>query len=332
MNNIIPEKLKAGDEIRIISPSRSMSILSKETIKVAKERLEELGLKVTFGKNVMETNPLYNCATVEQRMEDLHEAFQDKNVKGILTVIGGYNCNQLLGDIDYELIRNNPKIFCGYSDITALANGIYAKTDMVTYSGVHFSSLGMKKGFEYSLDYFKKMFMQEEPFEIKDSNTWSDDPWYLDQENREFINNEGMICIHEGEAEGKSIGGNLCTFNLLQGTPYMPSLDNGILFVEDDDLVGEEFFVEFDRDLQSILHTGYSIKGVLIGRAQKKSKMTIQKWEMLINTKKELDGVPVIANCNFGHTTPILTFPIGGYVKMKASKEGNKIEIAERRF
>lgn len=327
---IVAQKLKAGDEIRVIAPSRSMDILSSETIQIAKERLESLGFKVTFGKNVMKSRPMYNCASIEDRIEDLHDAFKDKNVKGIFTAIGGYNCNQLLEYIDYDLIKQNPKIFCGFSDITALSNAIYAKTGLITYSGVHFSSFGMQKGFEYSMEYFKKMFMQDKSFKIESSKYWSNDSWYKDQGNREFIKNEGMICINKGEAIGRIAGGNLCTFNLLQGTPYMPNLDDCILFIEDDYLVGEELFVEIDRDLQSILHMGYNIKGILIGRAEKVCKMTNEKWELIIKTKKELKDIPVIANCNFGHTTPIFTFPIGGYAKILSSKDKIKVEIKER--
>ena len=106
----------------------------------------------------MEADPDYMCASRDARVEDLNEAFRDENVKAILTVIGGFNSNQLLDYIDYEAIKNNPKIFCGFSDITALSNAIYAKTGVVTYSGPHYSSFGMLKGFEYSLEYFKKMF------------------------------------------------------------------------------------------------------------------------------------------------------------------------------
>src|SRR5699024_2083738 len=155
----------------------------------------------------------------------------DKNVKAILTVIGGYNVNQILDYIDYDLIKENPKIICGFSDITALTNAIYAKAGMITYSGPHFSSFGMKKGFEYTEKYFKKMLMQSESIEIESSNEWSNDSWFKNQENRTFIKNVGMKIINEGEAEGKIIGGNLCTLNLLQGTEYMPDLEETILFI-----------------------------------------------------------------------------------------------------
>ena len=189
---LIPNKLKAGDEVRVIAPSRSMTILGEDCKKIATERLEALGLKVTFGKHVMEADPDYMCASRDARVEDLNEAFRDENVKAILTVIGGFNSNQLLDYIDYEAIKNNPKIFCGFSDITALSNAIYAKTGVVTYSGPHYSSFGMLKGFEYSLEYFKKMFFQDEEFEVVASKEWSDEPWFIDQENRHFEANEGI--------------------------------------------------------------------------------------------------------------------------------------------
>ena len=251
---MIPAKLKSGDEVRVIAPSRSMAILGEDCKSLATRRLEELGLKVTFGKHVMEADSDYLAASVEARVEDLNEAFKDKNVKAILTVIGGFNSNSILDYIDYEAIKENPKIFCGFSDITALSNAIHAKTGLVTYSGPHYSSFGMLKGFEYTLEYFKKMFFQEEEFEIKASENWSDDAWFIDQENRKFEKHEGMFIINEGEAEGNIVGGNLCTLNLLQATPYMPNIENKILFLEDDNLSGDVFLMEFDRNLQSLMH------------------------------------------------------------------------------
>lgn len=90
------------------------------------------------------------------RIKDLHEAFLDNNVKMILTAIGGYNSNQLLRYIDYDIIKNNPQIICGFSDITALLNAIYTKSGLVTYSGPHFSNFGMNKGLEYTIRYFNE--------------------------------------------------------------------------------------------------------------------------------------------------------------------------------
>ena len=325
---MIPNKLKAGDEVRIIAPSRSMTILGEDCKKIATERLEALGLKVTFGKHVMEADPDYMCASRDARVEDLNEAFRDENVKAILTVIGGFNSNQLLDYIDYEAIKNNPKIFCGFSDITALSNAIYAKTGVVTYSGPHYSSFGMLKGFEYSLEYFKKMFFQDEEFEVVASKEWSDEPWFIDQENRHFEANEGIYVINEGIAEGDIAGGNLCTLNLLQGTEYMPDINNKVLFIEDDEMAGPIFLMEFDRNLQSLMHMPEfkTVKAIVCGRAQKGSCMTKEKWFKIFD-KPELKNIPIIGGVDFGHTTPIITFPVGGHAKVEATKDGAKLFI-----
>lgn len=331
MDKIIADKLQLGDEIRIIAPSRSMSILNKNIVDAAKERLESMGFKVSFGKNVLNSiDDNYKCGSIEDRLEDLHEAFRDKNVKAVLTVIGGFNVNQLLDYIDYDLIKENPKIICGFSDITALTNAIYSKTGLVTYSGPHFSSFGMKKGFEYTQEYFEKMFMKNEKILIESSKEWSNDAWFKNQDERVFIKNEGMKVINKGEAEGTIIGGNLCTLNLLQGTEYMPNLDNTILFLEDDELANKYFCKEFDRNLQSLLHSskGQNIKAIIVGRAEKCCEMSDEIWKKLFKTKKELNNIPIVINADFGHTTPIFTFPIGGYAKIKIDEE-IMIEIKE---
>jgi len=166
------------------------------------------------------------------------------------------------------------------------------------------------------------MLTENNEIKIESSKEWSDDTWFINQEKREFIPNEGMFVINEGTAEGTAIGGNLCTFNLLQGTEYMPDLADKILFVEDDEMAGELFYTEFDRNLQSLIHQKDfdKVKGIVIGRAQKKCNMTREKWIKLIKSKHELDNIPVIAGADFGHTTPIFTFAIGGNAKITADK------------
>ena len=193
MNKIIPNKLKIGDEIRVIAPSSSMAIVSENVISLAKTRLENLGFKVSFGKNARKISDkgFYSIASIKDRIEDLHDAFKDKNVKAILTVLGGFNVNQILEYIDYDLIKSNPKIICGYSDITALLNAIYAKTGLVAYYGPHFSTFGMKYGNEYTEKYFKKMFIEDGVISLNASEKWSNDKWYKNQEERKFILNDG---------------------------------------------------------------------------------------------------------------------------------------------
>ncbi len=325
MQAIFPAKLKKGDEVRVIAPSRSLGLLSDETKQIANQRFFDLGLKLSFSKHVMEMDD-FRSSSVESRVEDLHQAFADKNVKAILTVIGGFNSNQLLRYLDWGLIKNNPKIFCGFSDITALNNAIFAKTGLVNYSGPHYSSFGQKLYFDYTLDYFKKCFFSEEPFEVLSSLKWSDDTWYLDQNKRALIDNEGFWLISQGQAEGTILGANLCTFNLLQGTEYFPILENSLLFLEDD---SESSPHAFDRDLQSLIHQpGFSgAKGLVIGRFQKASQIDKPKLVKIIKSKKELSGLPIIANVDFGHTDPKITFPIGGLVQIKALTNNLKLKI-----
>lgn len=327
MQKVYPDKLKAGDEVRVIAPSRSLAIVSPECQQIANQRLAGLGLKLSFGKNVSESDEFLS-SSIRSRVDDLHEAFADKNVKAILTVIGGFNCNQLFRYIDWDLIKQNPKIFCGFSDITALNNAILTKTGLVSYSGPHYSTLGQKLYFDYTLEYFKKCFFSNEPLVISASPKWSDDAWYKNQSDRNLIDNEGFWLINEGEAAGVILGGNLGTFNLLQGTEYFPNLENSILFLEDDD---ESLPHAFDRYLQSLIHQpGFEqVKGIVIGRFQKASQMTQEKLIKIIKTKAELGNMPIIANVDFGHTDPKITFPIGGVAALKAGSNKIFLEITK---
>ncbi len=329
MQIIYPEKLKKGDEIRVIAPSRSMGLISQEIRETANKRFSELGLELSFGKHIDEKDD-FNSTSIEARVQDIHDAFSDKNVKAIITVIGGFNSNQLLKYLDWKIVKDNPKIFCGYSDITILNNAILQKTGLVTYYGPHYSSFGQELHFDYTLDYFKKCLIQTDSFEIVPSDQWSDDEWYKDQQNRNLIKNNGWQVINEGKAKGVAIGGNLCTFNLLQGTEYFPEVENTILFIEDDELTGDFSAVEFDRELQSIIHQSQfkNVAGMVIGRFQKASKMTPAKIEQIIRSKKELEKIPVIAGVDFGHTDPKVTIPIGGEANLIVG-ESSRIEFAD---
>lgn len=326
-NTIKPKRIKKGDHIRVIAPVKSLKFMSDQSVKEAINQLEKFGFKLSFGKHVDEIDE-FNSSSIESRIDDLHTAFADKEVDAILTVIGGYNSNQLLRYIDYELIAQNPKIICGFSDVTALANAITTKTGMITYLGPHFSSWAMKHGFEYSLGNFVKCCMEETAFDLLSSKEWSDDLWYIDQEKREFITNDGYFILNSGHALGRVVGGNLCTFKLLCGTDFMPNMEDSILLLEDD---SESLPHHFDRELQSLIHRPdfIGVKGILIGRFQKEIKITKELLRKIISTKKELQNIPIIANINFGHTTPIATLPIGGSLEISATTNNAKIRIIE---
>lgn len=307
---IIPKKLKSGDVIRVIAPSSSLGIIAPDCRAIATKRLEDIGFKVTFGAHVEEMDEMRSSA-IASRVADLHDAFADPTVKAVFAVIGGFNVNQILRYVDWDIIRKNPKNFIGYSDTTALQNAILAKADLATYSGPAYSTFGQKLHFDYTLDYFKKCMISEDPYEIQPSPTWSNDKWYLDQDNQTLVPNEGWWPITEGEAQGKIVGANLCTLNLLQGTEYFPDLSGAVLFLEDDE---EGDYNHFDRDLESLLSvpSAKTIKGIVIGRFEKKSEMTRKKIERLFTIRPYLKDIPIVANADFGHTSPMITFPIGG--------------------
>lgn len=143
------KRLKIGDHIRVVSPSSSIERIGGfEANVAAKEKLEALGFRLSFSEHYFE-NDIFDSAPIASRVEDLEAAFADETVDAILTTIGGFNCNELLPYLDFDLIAQNPKIFCGYSDTTALLNAIYAETGMQTYMGPAYSSfkiLGNKTG------------------------------------------------------------------------------------------------------------------------------------------------------------------------------------------
>jgi muramoyltetrapeptide carboxypeptidase len=322
---MIPDKLKSGDNVRIVTPARSLSLpwISKELQDIATRRIKELGLEITFGKHVKEMNS-FQSSSIKSRVEDLHDAFEDTSVKMILTVIGGYNSIELLPYLDYKMIKKNPKILCGYSDITALQNGIFSKTCLATYSGPHYFNFGAIKGFDYSLDYFKKCLFESKPFRISSSDEWSNDRWGNCQNNRNFTKNGGMFVLNEGEAKGTIIGSNLVTFHALSGTPYMPSFKNTIMFLEDDE---EENVYSFNRTLNSLTQNPEfsGVKAIVFGRFQPESKIGKEELVSIIENNKMLREIPIIGGVDFGHTDPRITFPIGG--KSRLSVEGNEINL-----
>lgn len=325
MQKIVPEKLQKGDKIMVVAPSRGLKLIGADCRQIAEERFSAMDLELEFAPNTTDENwDMSGSTEPQKRADDIMYAFMDKSVKAIFTVIGGFNSNQIISLLDYEIIKQNPKIICGFSDVTALFNAIHAKTGMEVYYGPHYSSIGMKKGAEYTLDYLQKILFSDDEVAVKPSAEWSDDLWFLDQENRTFIKNEGWWNIHSGTSEGTIEGGNLGTFNLLLGTEFRPEFKpNTMLFIEADE--SADMFT-FDRNLQALCHQPdfKNVKALVIGRFQKKSEITREKLEFIINNKPELKNLPIIANVDFGHTTPILTIPLGGYAIL--SENGLKIK------
>ena len=298
---MIAQKLKQGDEIRVIAPSRSLAAVWVEKYEKALAYLESQGFKVSFSKHSREMDE-WNSSSIQSRVDDIHKAFLDDKVKAILTAIGGFNVNQILEHIDYDIIRQHPKILCGYSDITALLHAVYAKTGLVSYHGAHFSTFGFDLEAEYTQKAFFDCVMNNDNITIHPS-----------QAAKKYT------IIQQGTCEGTIIGGNLCTLNLLQGTQFMPQTDDVVLFLEDNNIMGDYFKYEFNRNFQSLLQAfgTEKIKGVVFGRFDDSCKMSADVIKSIIADKLPKD-IPVVYGADFGHVFPMITFPIGGKVRVEA--------------
>lgn len=181
---IFPPRLRSGSHLRVIAPARSRAlVLENDHSEIAERRLHELGFTVSYGAHVDERDR-YDSSPVESRLADFHDAFADPQVDGVLTVIGGFSSNELLPGLDFELIAANPKVLCGYSDITALQNAILTKSGLVTYSGPHWSSFGMRQLFDDTSRWFTAAVMDTEPIPLSPSSWFTDDLWFLDQHER----------------------------------------------------------------------------------------------------------------------------------------------------
>jgi muramoyltetrapeptide carboxypeptidase len=316
MPAVLPPRLRPGDLLRVVAPSQSLSIISPSNRATADRRLAELGLRVSFGAHVEESDP-FASSSVASRVADLRDAFADPEVAGVLTVIGGFNSGELLPRLDWELIGANPKVLCGYSDITALQCAALARANLVTYSGPHWSSFAMQRHFEPTLRWFRDCLFGGEPLDLEPSAWWSNDEWYLDQDDRHLLPNEGWWVLAEGRASGPIVGGNLSTVALLHGTPFMPPLEGAVLFLEDDH---ESRPWHVARNLTALLQQpgAEAVAGLVVGRFERATGMTRELLELLVRSQPALRGRPVIANADFGHTDPMLTFPIGGEVELEA--------------
>ena len=321
---MVPKRLKEGDHVRVIAPAESFSSkLTDEMKQRGVERLNRLGLRVSFSDHVDKKNSFLS-ADVKSRLKDLHEAFEDDDVQAILSANGGSSANQLLKHLDYDLIKRKPKIFCGLSDITELTSAIHAQTGVVTYYGPHFTMLAASKEADIMLENMKETFFSEKPLLLKSPQFYFNSEW-----EEEKILNEGFWTINEGEAEGCCIGGNMLTFNFLLGYQFVPKMKDCILFLEENHIID---YRGIQKEIQQILNhpQGKEIKGLIIGRFQRKSKMSRKLLEEMIHSKKELADLPVVGNVDCGHTVPNCTFPFGGRIKFSAGTGDDvRIELLE---
>lgn len=318
---IKPPKLKQGDTIGVIAPSSSAALISKHNLALAEKKFESYGLSVKYSPHFLRKSR-FSAETIKDRVKDFHGMFADSAIKAIIAVIGGYTSNQLLPLINFNLIKKNPKIFIGFSDITALQNAIFSKTGLITFSGPCFASFAqINPPFDFEEYYFRKILMDSESYiEVRPSSVWADDEWWkTPAKPRRLKPNKGWRIIRKGAGRGVILGGNLSTFTLLFGTPYLPDLKGKILFLEEDPCTNagmiERMFVQVSQ------HRDFSsIKGMVVGRFGAKSGLSPEAEATLLKTITADLNIPVVSNVDFGHTNPTITFPIGGRCEIETHK------------
>lgn len=301
---IIPEKLKIGDTIGVVAPSNPIINENVEEIQKAKEIVEKLGFKVKFSKNLFSNTNIYS-ATAKEKVEDINSMFKDKEVKMIWCAKGGENSNSTFEYLDYELIKQNPKIICGYSDITSITNIITEKTGLVTFSGTNFKTIATDET-DYSLKEVLKRFV--------DGN--------LELGETEY----GYKTIQDGFTEGKLIGGNLSLIRAMVAGKYSIDFTDKILFLEE--LGFETGPALASNFLYYMKQNGVfdKIRGIWLGNYTHESGVKLE--EILLDVLEDEFKGPIIKSENFGHIETKTVIPIGTtaridtnqYIKIKLSE------------
>ena len=296
-------------QITIISPSTSFEIAPNYNFKEITTYFENEGYTIK-----LENDWLSKTHDIDLKVQAIHNAFLDKSTDIILCSFGGFLSIKLVNKLYYNLIKNNPKPFFGFSDITILLNAIYTKTHIPTYYGPLFISFLKEFKREYVLDYFNKSLDNTNGYDLTNSNQIID---YNDKKEDTLRNNDYWVIRH-GAADGITIGGHIPTFNLLQGTEYFPDLKNKILLLEMNELDEQNSLNVFQRLLQSLkLQKNFNeLNGILIGSFHSKCEVTFEKLKSIVDELITKTPIPIIANCNFGHTHPIVSIPIGKVLKV----------------
>jgi muramoyltetrapeptide carboxypeptidase len=301
MNLLKPPRLRRGDLIALISPASAPS--TPEKIEKAVRYLESLGYRTIIGKNALAQRG-YLAGTDEQRASDLNEMLNNRNVKAIIALRGGYGTPRLLPRVDYRAVRRNPKILVGYSDLTALQLAMHRKTGLVTFSGP-MAAVEMWN----SMDRYTE------------ENFWS----ILTSQTRRALSNPSdrpAIPLRKGNAEGRLMGGNLALIISVLGTPYAPDFHRSILIVEDID----EAPHRVDRMLMHLENAGIlkKLRGLVYGQFTdcvpsdaSAPHFTVEEvlLEFAIRAK-----IPVLGGLQYGHISKKLTIPLGIRAKLDVSE------------
>ncbi len=306
----IPPRLKQNDVIGLIAPG---SYITENQLHEAITNIEKLGFKTHYTENILKKSG-YLAGNDHDRSYDVNYMFANKRVKGIVAIRGGYGCARILPMIDYNLIKRNPKILIGYSDITALLYGIYSQTGLVCFHGPVATSTFN----DYSVNHLENIL-----FHPRNNYTM-----------RNLPEDEGQIkIISEGAAEGELVGGNLSIVVSLIGTKYDVVLKNKILFLED---VGEEPY-RIDRMLTQLLQSKdlSEAAGIALGvfkNCEKKIKdpefhNSFSLLEVFEDRLSKLN-IPVIYGLSFGHIENKFTLPFG--VKARLDTNDPSLTLLEK--
>lgn len=296
MKKIKPKRLQQGDTIGIVAPASG--VFNPSVVHFGQRLLESLGYSVKLGAAVYKRHA-YLAGTDEERVADLHHMFAQEEVAAIMCLRGGYGTLRLLEQLDWDLIKRNPKIFIGFSDITALHLAIYQKTGLVTFHGPVLNSLVGAKA-DYSKDHLLGLITDHRPA----------------GQLTNPLAGASTFAIYPGKASGELIGGNLSMVCATLGTAFEIDTKDKIFFLEE---VGEEPY-RIDRMLTQLLLTGkfQQVKAVIFGesiactpgRLEPSFSCSFSLEEVLMERLQPLK-VPVLYNLSCGHGHDQLTLPIG---------------------
>jgi muramoyltetrapeptide carboxypeptidase len=309
---ILPKALKPGDTVGLITPSSYVS--DPDELAFAKTFCEFFQLKWKLGKNVGQRYG-YLAGTPQQRVDDLHAMFSDPGIQGVFCIRGGYGSAQMLDHLDYDLIRRNPKVFLGYSDITALHTAIGKRTGLVTFHGpVSLSHL---------TDWSQK-HLQSAIFQTKPMGKVTNPP-----ESNPLRPGHTMRTVRGGATRGALVGGNLTLLSTTLGTPFEVETTGRILLMED---IGEDIY-RIDRMFTQLKLAGKlkAAAGIVVGECKDcpppGHDSAFSLGEVIDYLLGDL-GIPVLYGLSFGHTIDQVTLPLGVTASLDADKQMVVVEEA----
>jgi muramoyltetrapeptide carboxypeptidase len=302
-----PKRLSAGDTVALVAPASAT--FQPVDLDIARESVDALGLKVKVGRHLLARHG-YLAGTDKDRAADINGFFSDRDVRAVLPIRGGWGSARVLPYLDFDTIRRNPKIILGYSDITALLLSIQAKTGLVTFHGPN----GMGRWDAWSVDYLRRVLFNAETVTFENPRTMSERNSLVPIEHR-------VRTIRPGTARGRLLGGNLTVLTAILGSPYLPSWDGAILFLED---VGEDFY-RVDRMFTQLKLAGVlqKIRGFVFGTCAECSpgegfgSLTLD--EIFVDHIQPLE-VPAWSGAMIGHQMQQWTVPVGAEVEIDATK------------